>query len=228
MKLLLIEDDDVLADGLEYTLLKNGYNVTVAKTASYAETSLLTDHFDLMILDLGLPDMDGLNLLKKIRAQKLPIPILILTARDTVHDRIEGINMGADDYLSKPFDLQELEARLNALVRRCYGGFSHTIQIGCLELDTRNQQISAHHEHLPLSARENKVLQILMVNAGRVVCKDQIAHYLATANDSVADNAIEVYIHRIRKHIEPFDVHIRTLRGLGYILECKHDDSKKS
>ena len=123
MKILLVEDDAVLADGLSHTLTQNGYRVTPAVSGSYAESLMKAEDFDLVILDLGLPDMDGLELLRRLRHRKVPVPIMILTARDSVNDKIVGIEQGADDYLTKPFELRELEARIHALIRRCYGGF---------------------------------------------------------------------------------------------------------
>ena len=127
MNILLIEDDEVLADGLNHTLSNSGYRVSNATSGAYAEQLLQTHDFDLIILDLGLPDMDGLQLLRTLRSQKLPIPIMILTARDEMNNRIEGICQGADDYMTKPFELKELEARLHALIGRCYGGFGNTM-----------------------------------------------------------------------------------------------------
>jgi two-component system OmpR family response regulator len=224
MKILLVEDDAVLADGLIHTLSNIGYGVTAVTSGTYAEHLLQAQGFDLIILDLGLPDMDGLQLLREIRSQKLPLPVLILTARDDMNDRIEGISQGADDYMTKPFELRELEVRLHALVRRCYGGFSNTLEVGNLVLDTQTHQIEAHGKLLSLSARESAVLEILLIQAGKVVCKDKIAQYLSSEGDALADNAIEVYIHRIRKHLEPYNVMIKTIRGLGYLLEVKPDE----
>jgi len=224
MNILLIEDDEVLADGLTHTLSNSGYCITGATTGAYAEHLLAAQGFDLIILDLGLPDMDGLQLLRKLRNQKQSLPILILTARDDMNDRIDGISQGADDYMTKPFELRELEARLNALIRRCYGGFNHIIQLGKLQLDTNNQQIQANGEPLSLSARETAVLEVLMMQKGKVISKDKIAKHLSLHGDALADNAIEVYIHRIRKRIEPYAVGIRTFRGLGYLLENKIDE----
>lgn len=224
MNILLIEDDEVLVDGLTHTLSNTGYRVTAAKTASYAEHLLDAQGFDLIILDLGLPDMDGLQLLRKLRSQKLSLPIMVLTARDEMNDRIEGIRQGADDYMTKPFELGELEVRLHALIRRCYGGFSHIIKVGKIQLDTSNQQIQADGELLGLSAREAAVLEVMMMQNGKVVAKDKIAQHLSSHGDALADNAIEVYIHRIRKRIEPYQVAIRTIRGLGYLLEKKRDE----
>ncbi len=224
MNILLIEDDEVLSDGLTHTLSNIGYSVTGATTGAYAEHLLKAQGFDLIILDLGLPDMDGLQLLRRLRGQKLSLPILVLTARDDMNNRIEGISQGADDYMTKPFELRELEARLHALVRRCYGGFSHIIEIGSLQLDTSSHQIMAKGEMLSLSAREAAVLEVLMMQKGKVISKDKIAQHLSLHGDALADNAIEVYIHRIRKRIEPFYASIRTLRGLGYLLESKLDE----
>ncbi|SJM95028.1 response regulator [Crenothrix polyspora] len=219
MNILLVEDDAVLADGLLYTLRKTGYTVTSATTGTYAEHLLLAQDFDLIVLDLGLPDIDGLTLLRKFRQRKNPIPILILTARDGINDRIQGIEQGADDYMTKPFELRELEARIHALIRRCYGGFRQDIVIGRLKLNTHDHQIMADDQLMMLSPREYGVLEILLLQAGKVVCKDRLAQRLSTEGDGLADNAIEVYIHRVRKRIEPYGAVIRTLRGLGYLLE---------
>lgn len=220
MNILLVEDDPVLVDGLLYTLNKSGYTMTSATNGTYAEQLVQAQDFDLILLDLGLPDMDGLSLLRRLRSRKIPIPILILTARDGINDRIDGIEQGADDYLTKPFELRELEARIKALIRRCYGGFSNTITIGRLTLDTQNHQVSGDGIPIMLSAREYGVLEILMMLAGKVVSKDRIAQRLAADNsEALADNAIEVYIHRVRKRIEAYGVVILTIRGLGYLLE---------
>lgn len=219
MKILLIEDDAVLADGLTHTLSKSGYAVTCATAGNYALQLLQAEGFDLIVLDLGLPDMDGLELLRQIRHRKIPLPILILTARDGINDRIVGIEQGADDYMAKPFELRELEARIHALIRRCYGGFSNNIVVGRLGLDTQNHQVLADGLPILLTAREYGVLEILLMQAGKVVSKDRIAQRLAVDGDALADNAIEVYVHRLRKRLEPFGAVIKTIRGLGYLLE---------
>jgi len=224
MNILLIEDDKVLSDGLSHTLSNTGYNITVANTGAYAEHILKAQGFDLIILDLGLPDIDGLHLLRKLRRQKQSLPIMILTARDDLNNRIEGISQGADDYMCKPFELRELEARLHALIRRCYGGFNDIIEVGNLQLNTNTKQILAKGELLSLSARESAVLEVLLMQKGKVISKDKIAQHLSLYGEALADNAIEVYIHRIRKHIEAYDVGIRTFRGLGYLLENKRDE----
>jgi two-component system OmpR family response regulator len=220
MNILIIEDDAVLSDGLTRTLQQGGYTVSATASGSYALQLIHAQGFDLIVLDLGLPDMDGLDVLRSIRKQKIALPILILTARDGVTDRIAGIRLGADDYLTKPFDLGELEARIHALIRRCYGGFSHRIEVGRLVLDTQTHQILADGQLLELSAREAALLEILILQAGKVVSKDRIAQRLASTNEALADNAIEVYIHRLRKRLEPYQAVIRTIRGLGYLLEA--------
>ena len=219
MNILLIEDDVVLSDGLTHILQQSGFAVCVTESGKYALQLIHAQDFDLIVLDLGLPDIDGLELLCNIRSQKIALPILILTARDGVTDRIEGIRLGADDYLTKPFDLGELEARVHALIRRCYGGFSHRIEVGRLVLDTQEHQVLADGQLLKLSAREAALLEILILQAGKVVSKDRIAQRLASETDALADNAIEVYIHRLRKSLEPYQSVIRTIRGLGYLLE---------
>lgn len=220
MNILIIEDDAVLSDGLTHILQQSSYTVCSTASGKYALQLIQAQGFDLIILDLGLPDMDGLEVLRNLRKQKIALPILILTARDGVTDRIEGISQGADDYLTKPFDLGELEARIHALIRRCYGGFSHCIEVGRLVLDTQTHQILADRQLLSLSAREAALLEVLILQAGKVVSKDRIAQRLASENDALADNAIEVYIHRLRKRLAPYQSVIRTIRGLGYLLEA--------
>lgn len=222
MRILLVEDDTVLADGLTHVLGQSGYAVTAAAAGAYAESALLTQNFDLVILDLGLPDMEGFELLRRLRARKNPVPVLVLTARDALNDRIKGLEWGADDYMVKPFDLRELEARIHALIRRRYGGFGD-IKVGRLSLDTLNCQVLVDGTPIILSAREYGVLEALLIHAGRVVSKDRIAQRLSAGNDELGDNAIEVYIHRLRKRMEVLGVRIRTVRGLGYLLEKDTD-----
>jgi two-component system OmpR family response regulator len=222
MRILLVEDDTVLADGLTHVLGQSGYAVTGAASGTYAESALLTQNFDLVILDLGLPDMEGFELLRRLRARKNPVPVLVLTARDALNDRIKGLEWGADDYMVKPFDLRELEARIHALIRRRYGGFGE-LKVGRLTLDTLNRQVLVDDTPIILSAREYGVLEALLIHAGRVVSKDRIAQRLSAGNDELGDNAIEVYIHRLRKRMEAFGVKIRTVRGLGYLLEKDAD-----
>jgi len=217
-----VEDDTVLADGLTHVLGQSGYSVTGATSGAYAESALLTQSFDLVILDLGLPDIEGCELLRRLRARKNPVPVLVLTARDALDDRVKGLQWGADDYMIKPFDLRELEARIHALIRRRYGGFGD-LKVGRLMLDALNRQVLVDDVPIILSAREYGVLETLLIHAGRVVSKDRIAQRLSAGNEELGDNAIEVYIHRLRKRMEAFGVKIRTVRGLGYLLEKDAD-----
>lgn len=224
MNILLVEDDAILADGLIHTLERSGYRVSAAGSVARAEAMLLAQDFDLIILDLSLPDRDGLEFLRRLRHRKLSIPVIILTARDSINDRIVGIEQGADDYLTKPFELRELEARIHALIRRCYGGFSKDIVIGGLTLDTRNHQLLAYGQVMTITRREYNVLEILLLQAGKVVPKERIAQRLAEDGEALTDNAIEIYIYRLRKRIQNYGVMIRTIRGLGYLLESSDHD----
>ncbi|SMF97374.1 two-component system, OmpR family, response regulator [Methylomagnum ishizawai] len=223
MRILLVEDDATLADGLSHSLAQSGFDLTLAATASYADSALRTQAFDVVILDLGLPDGDGREVLRALRARKCPTPVLILTARDGINDRVGGLESGADDYMVKPFELRELEARVRALIRRSHGGFNHEIVFGRLALDTAHHRVSVDGEPMLLPSREYGVLEALLLQAGRVVSKDRIAQRLAVRQEELADNAIEVYVHRLRKRLDPLGINIRTLRGLGYLLEKDGD-----
>ncbi|MEY4718315.1 MAG: hypothetical protein RL563_933 [Pseudomonadota bacterium] len=224
MRILLVEDDAVLGDGLSRSLADWGFDVTLAETGSYAESALCTQPYDLLILDLGLPDIDGREVLRQLRARKSAIPVLILTARDGLNDRVGGLELGADDYMTKPFELRELEARVRALLRRSHGGFDNDIRFGRLTLNLRDQQIMADAIPLGLPPREYGVLEALLLQSGRVVSKDSIAQRLAVRSEELADNAIEVYVHRLRRRLESLAISIRTVRGLGYLLELTQDE----
>jgi len=223
MNVLLVEDDAALADGLSHALAQAGFRTTTAGSAGAAEGLLRSQQFDLVILDLGLPDRDGSSVLERLRARRDSTPVLILTARDAIEDRVRGLQRGADDYIVKPFDLRELEARMRALIRRHRGSFGTLLEAGRLTLDMAANQAMIDGETLLLSAREYGVLEALMVQAGRVVSKDRIAQRLAVSGEELADNAIEVYVHRLRKRLESGGVRIRTVRGLGYLLERGDD-----
>lgn len=219
-----MEDDAVLADGLIQGLSHSGYRATQAATVAAADSLLQTQHFDLIVLDLGLPDMDGLEFLQKLRGQKMQLPVIILTARDSMKDKVEGIRQGADDYLAKPFELKELEARIHALLRRCCGGFGSEMVVGRLTMDLQRRQIIAEGEPMALSGREYSVLELLLVQAGKVVSKERIGQRLSFEGAAQTDNAIDIYMHRLRKHVERYGVAIRTVRGLGYLLETLEDE----
>jgi len=219
MRILIVEDEPLLADGLSRSLKQAGYAIDCLDDGQAADTMLGCTQYDCVILDLGLPRMDGLQVLARLRKRGGRTPVLILTARDRLGDRVDGLNLGADDYMTKPFDLPELEARVRALIRRAQGSASADLTVGGLALDTVGKRASVSGVAVELSAREFAVLEILMLRAGRVVGKTQLSERLYGFGEEAGPNAIEVYIHRLRKKLDPSVVGIRTIRGLGYLLE---------
>lgn len=219
MRILVAEDDPLLADGLTRALRDAGYATDCVGNGNAAESALVTQQFDLLILDIGLPGMDGFQVLKRARERKLQVPVLILTALDGVENRVRGLDLGADDYLVKPFELSELEARVRALTRRARGSANTMVQHGELTFDPAGRTASVGGQALELSAREIALLEIFLARAGRVVNKDQIIDLLCQWGEEVSANAVEVYVHRLRKKLEPANLKLATLRGLGYCLE---------
>lgn len=220
MRILIAEDDQVLADGLLRSLRQAGAAVDHVVNGTEADAALLTNNeFDLLILDLGLPKMHGLEVLKKLRARGQTLPVLILTAADSVEERVKGLDYGADDYMAKPFALSELEARVRALTRRGMGAAISTIKHGPLEYDQAGRVASIDGKLIDLSARELGLLEVLLQRCGRLVSKEQLVDRLCEWGEEVSNNAIEVYIHRLRKKIEKGPIRIATVRGLGYCLE---------
>jgi len=215
MRILIAEDDSLLAEGLTRSLRDSGYAVDCVKTGAEADSATATFEFDLLILDLNLPKMSGLEVLKRLRGRGRELPVLILTAQSGVEDRVRGLDLGADDYLAKPFALEELKARVRALTRRTTGTpmlFRH----GGLSYDPIGKVARINGEVVDLSARESTLLEMLVQRAGRWVSKGQLLDHLCEWGEEVSTNAIEVYVHRLRKKLRTAGVEIVTVRGLGY------------
>jgi two-component system, OmpR family, response regulator QseB len=217
MRLLVVEDDRILGDGIRAGLAQAGFAVDWVEDGRAAELALAAEPYDLVVLDLGLPRRSGLEVLAGLRARGNAIPVLILTARDTVGDRVGGLDAGADDYLVKPFDLAELTARVRALVRRSAGGADPVLRVGDVALDPRSRRVTRAGAPIELSPREFAVLHELMRHAGRVLSRERLERSLYEWNEEPGSNAIEVYVHHLRRKLGA-DV-IRTQRGAGYLIE---------
>jgi two-component system OmpR family response regulator/two-component system response regulator TctD len=225
MRILIVEDDPMIADGLTRALRKSSYAVDSVDNGVDADTALASQPFDLLILDLGLPRLPGIEVLRRLRARRNALPVLILTAQDGLEERVRGLDAGADDYLTKPFALPELEARVRALTRRGTAQ-SKLLEFGCLSYDQGERSARCNGRILDLSARELALLEILMLRVGRLVGKDQLVDHLCGWGEEVSNNAIEVYIHRLRKKLEPQGIRIATVRGLGYCLDKPREEPR--
>jgi two-component system, OmpR family, response regulator len=219
MRLLLVEDDLPLAEALTTLLVSSGYAVDCVHDGEAAKTLVAAEQFDLMILDLNLPELDGLSVLRVMRAQGNRAAVMILTARGAAEDRVRGLDLGADDYMAKPFDIREFEARVRSLLRRQAGLRSSTVSLGPLSLDLTTRQYLAHDEILDLPPRERALLELMLTRAGKVVAKEAIVQSLTSLEDILSDNAIEQYISRLRRRLQPLGLTLRTVRGIGYLLE---------
>jgi len=216
MRILLVEDDKLLGDGVQAGLIQSGFSVDWVRDGVAAELSLKTGEYSGVVLDLGLPRLSGLELLQRLRRGGDKVPVLILTARDRVEDRIKGLDSGADDYLVKPFDLHELAARLRALIRRASGEAAPSLRVGEIELDPAARCVSFRGRPVELSVREFALLQELMLNAGRVLSREQLAQRLYSWGEEIESNAIEVHVHHLRRKLAP--ELLRTVRGVGYLM----------
>ncbi len=217
MRLLIVEDDPLLGEGIQTGLKQEGYAVDWVEDGEAADTALMTNHYELMVLDLGLPKKPGLEVLKSLRAKDDDMPVLILTAMDTVEDRVKGLDSGADDYLTKPFDLGELSARIRALLRRRGGRGNPVIVHKDLKLDPASHSVSKNDKPVDISPREYTILQLLLENRGKVMSRSRLEEGLYAWNNEVESNTVEVHIHHLRKKLGS-DL-IRTIRGVGYIID---------
>ncbi|MGQ0619025.1 MAG: response regulator [Panacagrimonas sp.] len=219
MRLLVVEDDPPIALGLQRSLRRGGNAVDVSRDGRSALIALGEADYDCVILDLGLPDLDGTQVLRELRRQKRQTPVVILSARDDTADRVLGLDLGADDYIAKPFDLGELEARIRAVTRRAIARRGDDIHIGNLRLSLAERQVFIGAKAAELVPREFAVLECLLLRHGRVVSKRQLLEQVSGWDAELSESAVELYVHRVRRKIEHSGCTIRTLRGFGYLLQ---------
>jgi len=216
MRILVVEDDPLLGDGIKAGLAQAGFAVDWVKDGVAGELALETGTHAAVVLDLGLPRLAGVDVLRRMRADGNKTPVLILTARDAIEDRIKGLDGGADDYMVKPFDLHELAARLRALIRRSAGEAAPVLRVGGIELDPAARDVHFKGRRLELPAREYALLHAFMLSAGRVLSRDQLSERLYAWGEEIESNAIDVHIHHLRRKLAP--QLIRTVRGVGYLM----------
>ncbi len=221
MRLLLVEDDEILGDGLAAGLKMEGYAVDWLTNGKLADEALKLNSYELVVLDLNLPEMDGISILRALRSRKNETPVLVLTAKDTIPDRILGLDSGADDFVIKPFDLNEVCARLRALARRNEGRGTPTIEHNGIILDPASHNVTFHGEKIELSQKEFEILSFLMSNIGRVISRARLEESLYSWNSDVESNTVEVHIHYLRKKLDA--AVIRTVRGVGYIIDANDE-----
>ncbi len=222
MRILIVEDDPVIGDAIQRALVRDGYAVDRVENAQQAKAALHAEGFDLVILDIGLPREDGLQLLRELRRKGRNLPVLMLTARDGLTDRVTALDLGADDYLTKPFQVLELLARCRALLRRANGVASTRLTLGRLSLDLARKEVMLDGQGLELTQREWSVLECLVLNAGHIVPKDKLLSAVSSWGDEISLNAIEVYVSRLRAKLSACAV-IHAIRGLGYRFDEKQD-----
>lgn len=221
MRLLLVEDDEILGDGLVAGLKMEGYAVDWLTNGKLAEEALKINTYELIVLDLSLPDRNGLDILRNLRSRKNETPVLVLTAKDTIQDRVIGLDSGADDFVIKPFDLNEVCARLRALSRRHEGRGTPTLEYKDLVLDPASHQVTLRNEKVDLSKKEFEILSFLMSNIGKVISRARLEESLYSWDSDIESNTVEVHIHYLRKKLAPGI--IRTVRGVGYIIDTEDD-----
>lgn len=220
MRILLTEDDQPLAEALQFSLKQAGYAVDWVSNGAFADEALKEEGvFGLLILDLGLPKLDGFEVLRRLRRRNPTLPVLILSGREKPEEKVLGLDLGADDYLVKPFTLTELQARVRALLRRRQGHAAPIVTFGGLSFDTVSRTATINGKTIALSSQETAVLEALLARFGRVVSKEQLVEQLCTYDEAVSQNAIEVYVHRLRKKIVGGGVTVRTQYGRGYLLD---------
>lgn len=216
MRVLVVEDDALLGDAIQAGLKQSGYAVDWLRDGVAADQALSTEPYAALVLDWGLPRLSGIEVLRRLRERKADIPVILLTARDTVSDRIQGLDSGADDYLVKPFDMGELTARLRALVRRASGSTTPSLIAGEAELDPAGHEVTYQGKPVELSAKEFAVLHALMLSRGKVLSRAQLEEKLYAWGEEVESNAVEVYIHHLRRKLSP--TLVETIRGVGYLI----------
>ena len=225
MRVLIAEDDPALQQGLQHVLAVAGHQTIVADDGLRADTLLVTEPFDLIVLDLGLPGLDGMVVLQRLRNRKQSTPVLILSARDSTVERVHGLDVGADDYMTKPFELSEFEARVRSLLRR---GRGMGIQLGDLNWSSEERRARIDGTELMLTQYEANILEVLIQSPGRIISKDSLAYRIGSNISNVGNNMVEVYIYRLRRKLENANVEVKTVRGLGYLLAELHRDEIKT
>jgi len=209
----------MLAEAIARALTQTGHTVDSARNGEDADHALRASAYDLVLLDIGLPQLDGYEVLRRLRHRRASVPVLMLTVRDSLEDRVAGLDLGADDYLTKPFHLSELEARVRALIRRAHGSASAELVHGPLRLDMAGRRLYCNGQPVELSAREISVIELLLLKEGKVVTKQQIVDHLYGWEDASSSNLVEVFVYRLRRKLEDSGVGIRTVRGMGYLIE---------
>jgi two-component system OmpR family response regulator len=220
VRALVVEDDALLAEGLTTVLSRAGHTVVRATTGRHADVLLANEEFALVVLDIGLPDIDGFELLRRLRQRRSTANVLVLTARDAVEDRIHGLDLGADDYLTKPFSVSEFEARVRAMLRRGLAPETPWSVAG-MTVDVAAKRVRVNNRNIDLTPREWALLDLFLTHPGRVISKDHIAERIFTFDEPLSPNAIEVHVSRLRTKIEPVGSHLRTVRGFGYLWDVE-------